>query len=174
LFKVSKRQLTGEELGVDDALVKVIARPIHHGDIQILSGLPQGGPVAPIPEGTERVPGFEGVGTILRLGTNAKATKRFNHIINFGSLGSNTGTNIYSLVPNNVALKSVSIMGWFRLTEDEKQEDFEIALSLATNHPELFEVAHEYEFGDFQEAIQHVSCPGKTGMVLLKSPVEEG
>ena len=50
-------------------------------------------------------------------------------IINFGSLGSNMGTNIYSLVPNNVALKSVSIMGWFRLTEDEKQKDFELALS---------------------------------------------
>jgi hypothetical protein len=92
-------------------------------------------------------------------------------IINFGSLGSNMGTNIYSLTPNNVALKSVSIMSWFRLTQDEKQKDFELALSLATNHPELFEVAHEYEFGDFQKAIQHVSSPGKTGIVLLKSPV---
>jgi hypothetical protein len=37
-------------------------------------------------------------------------------IINFGSLGSNMGTNIYSLIPNNVALKSVSILNWFRLT----------------------------------------------------------
>jgi len=92
-------------------------------------------------------------------------------IINFGSLGSNMGTNIYSLIPNNVALKSVSIMSWFRLTEDEKQKDFELALSLATNHPELFEVAHEYEFADFQKAIQHVSSPGKTGIVLLKSPI---
>jgi alcohol dehydrogenase, propanol-preferring len=27
------------------------------------------------------------------------------------------------------------------------------------------------EFGDFQKAIQHVSSPGKTGIVLLKSPV---
>ena len=56
------------------------------------------------------------------------------------------------------------------LPEDEKRKDFELALSLATNHPELFEVAHEYEFGDFQRAIQHVSRPGKTGIVLLKSP----
>jgi len=30
-------------------------------------------------------------------------------IINFGSLGSNMGTNIYSLAPNNVALRSVSL-----------------------------------------------------------------
>src|SRR5258705_10155756 len=78
VLKIAKRQLKSEELGVDDALVKVIARPIHHGDIQILSALPQGGPVEPIPEGTLRVPGFEGVGTILRLGTNAKAAKRFS------------------------------------------------------------------------------------------------
>src|SRR5260221_10017682 len=329
VLRIAKRPLKSEDLGVDDALIKVIARPIHHGDIQILSALPQGGPVAPIPEGTERIPGFEGVGTILRLGTNAKAATRLSEgqrlaffpaagtwgeyvvvrynsllavpneisdqiaaqmlintitasvlikaghnslktpitppvyilqnaassgigrfltqialdrrvrpirlvrsrqsaeqlqsafpgppvystsdsdwkeevrvalgrhtlevafdtigctaiddladgvddggtIINFGSLGSNMGTNIYSLVPNNVALKSVSIMSWFRLTQDEKQKDFELALSLARNHPELFEVAHEYEFADFQKAIQHASSPGKTGIVLLKSPI---
>src|SRR5437667_1626882 len=318
ILKIAKRQLESEELGANDVLVKVIARPIHPGDIQILSALPQGGPVAPIPEGTLRVPGFEGVGTIVRLGTNAKAAKRLSEgqrvaffpadgswgeyvvvryssllavpneipdqiaaqmlintitasvlikaghnslktpitlpvyilqnaaasgvgrlltqvaldrgvrpirlvrshhsaeklqsafagppvystsdtnwkepvrealkghklevafdaiggtaiddlasvvddggtIINYGSLGSNTGTNIYSLGPNTTALKSVSIMTWFRLTQDEKQKDFELALSLATNHPELFEVAHEYEFADFQKAIQHVSSPG--------------
>src|SRR6266481_677151 len=329
VLKIAKRQLKSEELGVDDVLVKVIARPIHPGDIQILSALPQGGPVEPIPEGTLRVPGFEGVGTILRLGTNPKAARRFSEgqrvaffpakgtwgeyvvvrynsllpvpneisgqiaaqmlintitasvlmkaghnslktpitfpvyilqnaassgvgrlltqialvrgvrpirlmrslqsaeklqsvlpgppvfstsdtnwkeqvrealgghklevafdgiggnaiddlagvvddggtIINFGSLDSNMGTNIYSLAPNNVALKSVSIMSWFRLTQDEKQQDFELALSLAKNHPELFEVAHEYEFADFQKAIQHVSSPGKTYIVLLKSPI---
>ena len=78
VLKIAKRQLKSEELGVDDALVKVVARPIHHGDIQILSALPQGGPVEPIPEGTLRVPGFEGVGTIVRLGTNAKGAKRFS------------------------------------------------------------------------------------------------
>src|SRR5258708_47914 len=329
VLRIAKRQLESDEVGVDDVLVKVIARPIHPGDIQILSALPQGGPVEPIPEGTLRVPGFEGVGTILRLGTNPEVAKRFSEgqrvaffpamgswaeyvvvrynsllpvpdeisdqiaaqmlintitasvlikaghhslkapitlpvyilqnaaasgvgrlltqvaldrgvrpirlvrslqsaeklqsafpgppvfstsdsnwkeqvrealkgyklqvafdaiggtaidglaevvddggtIINFGSLGTNMGTNIYSLIPNNVALKSVSIMSWFRLTEDEKQKDFELALSLAKNHPELFEVAHEYEFGDFQKAIQHVSSPGKTGIVLLKSPI---
>ena len=92
-------------------------------------------------------------------------------IINYGSLGGNTGANIYSLIPNNVALKSVAIMSWFRLAQDEKQNDFCLALSLATNHPELFEVGHEYDFADFQKAIQHVSSPGKTGIVLLRSPV---
>ena len=55
-------------------------------------------------------------------------------------------------------------------TQDEKQKDIELALNLAKNHPELFEVAHEYEFTDFPKAIQHASRPGKTGIVLLKSP----
>jgi hypothetical protein len=48
-------------------------------------------------------------------------------------------------------------------THNEKQKDFELALNLAKNHPELFEVAHEYEVGDFQRAIQHTSRPGKQG-----------
>src|SRR5229473_4489244 len=77
VLKIAKRQLNSEGLGVDDVLVKVIARPIHHGDLHILSGLPQGGPVVPIPEETLRVPGFEGVGTIVWLGTNPEAAKRF-------------------------------------------------------------------------------------------------
>ena len=71
-------QLKSEELGADDVLVKVSARPVPPGDLQILSALPQGGPVMPIPKGTLRVPGFEGVGTILRLGTTPEAAKRFS------------------------------------------------------------------------------------------------
>ena len=78
VLRIAKRPLKSEQLGVDDVLVEVIARPIHHGDIQILSALPQAGPVAPIPEGTLRVPGFEGVGTIVRLGTNAKGARRLS------------------------------------------------------------------------------------------------
>ena len=327
-LRLAERRFNSEELAPDDVLVRVTARPVHPGDIQILSALPQGGPVAPIPKGTLRVPGFEGVGKIVGFGTKSEIAERFHEgqrvaffpamgswaeyvvvrynsllpvpaeipdqiaaqllintitasvlvkaghnslktpitlpvyilqnaaasgvgrlltqvaldrgvrpirlvrsrqsaerlqsvlpgppvystsdtnwkkqvrealkghklevafdaiggtaiddlasvvddggtIINYGSLGSNTGTNIYSLVPNNVALRSVSVMSWFRPTPDEKQKDFKLALSLARNHPELFEVAHEYEFGDFQKAIQHVSSPGKTGIVLLNSP----
>jgi hypothetical protein len=52
VLRLAKRQLKSEEPGSDDVLVKVIARPIHHGDIHILSGLPQGGPVETIPKGT--------------------------------------------------------------------------------------------------------------------------
>src|SRR6267142_1717499 len=75
VLKIAKRQLKSDKLGADEALVKVIASPIHVGDVDILEALPQGGPVAPIPEGTPRTPGFEGVGTIVRLGTSARAAK---------------------------------------------------------------------------------------------------
>ena len=328
VLRIAERRLNCDEIARDDVLVRVTARPIHPGDIHILSALPQGGPVVPIPKGTQRVPGFEGVGTIVRCGTNPEVAKRFHEgqrvaffpamgswaeyvvvrynsllpvpaeipdriaaqllintitasllikaghnslkapialpvsilqnagasgvgrlltqvaldrgvrpirlvrssqsaerlnavfpgppvistsdsnwkdqvrealgghklqvafdalggkaiddlaelldedgtIINFGSLQSNTGTNIFSLAPNNLALKSVSILSWFRLAEDEKREDFELALGLAMKHPELFEVAHEYEFADFQKAVQQVFLPGKAGMVLLTSP----
>ena len=325
VLKIVKRQFNSEKLAADEAVIKVIARPIHVGDVHILSALPQGGPVAPIPQGTYRVPGFEGVGTIICLGTNAKAVKRFSEgqrvaffpangswaeyvvvshksllaipneisnqiaaqmlintitssiliktghnslkppitppvyilqnaaasgvgrlltrialdrgvrpirlvrsvqsaerlrstlpgapiistsgsdwrkqvrealeghklevaydalggkaiddladvvddgatIINFGSLDSNTGTNIFSLAPNSVALKSIHIGGWFLLPGEEKQKDLDLALSLAKNHPTLFQVGQEFAFDDFQEAIRHVFSPGKTGIVLL-------
>jgi len=36
---------------------------------------------------------------------------------------------------------------------------------------ELFEVAHKYEFADFQKTVQHASSPRKIGIVLLKSPI---
>ena len=78
VLRIAERHFKSEEIGADDVLVKVSARPVHPGDIQILSALPQGGPVVPIPKGTLRVPGFEGVGTIFRLGTNPEAAKRFS------------------------------------------------------------------------------------------------
>src|SRR5712675_1911864 len=78
VLTIAERQFKTEDLGVDDVLVKVRARPVHPGDIHILSALPQGGPVVPIPKGTLRVPGFEGVGTIVRLGTKAKGARRLS------------------------------------------------------------------------------------------------
>src|ERR1700746_730892 len=81
-----------------------------------------------------------------------------------GSLATWGRTFIRS-APNNIALKSVSIMSWFRLTQDEKQKDFELALNLAKNHPELFEVAHEYEFAvftkEFRTSIRKAGIEGR-------------
>jgi hypothetical protein len=91
ILRIGKCYLRSEELGSDDVLLKVITPPIHHGDIQILSALPQGGPVAPIREGSERIPGFEGVGTIVWFGVNAKA-----HVLRFSQRrgpGENTSSS---------------------------------------------------------------------------------
>jgi NADPH:quinone reductase-like Zn-dependent oxidoreductase len=82
-------------------------------------------------------------------------------IINYGTLESGTGANVYSLAPNNVALKSILIGSWFRLPDEEKQKDFELALNLAKIHPTLFQVGHEFEFDDYLEAIRDVFRPGK-------------
>src|ERR1700730_12113482 len=57
VLRLAERQFECEELGPDDVLVHVAARPVHPCDIQILSALPQGGPVVPIPEGTLRAGG---------------------------------------------------------------------------------------------------------------------
>jgi NADPH:quinone reductase-like Zn-dependent oxidoreductase len=328
VLRIENCPLKTDEIGADEIIVKVTMRPIHRGDIHILSALPQGGPVQPIAPGTLRVPGFEGVGTIVRLGSDVKARESFREgervaffpvngswgeyvianqhslllvpdsirdeiaaqmlintvtasvliraghnslkppitppvyilqnaaasgvgrlltrialdrgvvpirlvrseesaerlrsvfpgppiystadcdwkkrvrnavaghrlevafdalggkaieelaevlddggtVINFGSLESNTGINIYALAPNNVALKSLLIMSWFRLSQEERHQDLELALNLATKHPELFEVSGEYGFSDFQKAIQRVSSAHKAGIVLLKSP----
>ena len=35
VLRIAKRQLRAEELGTDDVLVRVSARPVHPGDIQI-------------------------------------------------------------------------------------------------------------------------------------------
>src|ERR1700681_3073186 len=78
VLTIAERQFKSEALGVDDVLGKVRARPVHPGDIHIFSGLPQGGPIVPIPEGTLRVPAFQGVATILQIGTNPEAPKRFS------------------------------------------------------------------------------------------------
>jgi hypothetical protein len=75
----------------------------------------------------------------------------------------------------SVRVWHITSRGWDPWTERPLPEvvrvayPLELALNLVKNHPELFEIAHEYEFADFQKAIQHASRPGKTGIVLLKS-----
>jgi NADPH2:quinone reductase len=111
VLRIAKRQFKSEEFGTDDVLVRVTARPIHPGDIQVLRALPQGGAVEPIPEGTLRIPGLEGVGTILRLGTNPEVAKRFSEgqrVAFFPTMGSWTecvvvGYNSLSPVPDEIS-----------------------------------------------------------------------
>ncbi len=77
VLRLAELPLSVGELASDEMLVRVTCRPIHLGDIHILSGLPQGGPVIPIPEGEYRVPGFEGVGVVELLGEEARTAYYF-------------------------------------------------------------------------------------------------
>jgi len=61
--------------------------------------------------------------------------------------------------------ESGNIIRWYGTSTDidtlkQTQE------KLREDERELFEVAHEYDFADFQKAIRHVSSPGKTGIVF--------
>ena len=51
VLRIANRRVESEELGADDVLIKVIARPILHGDIYILSVSKQG----PAPAGAAAV-----------------------------------------------------------------------------------------------------------------------
>jgi hypothetical protein len=77
VLKITKRQLKTGELGSEDVLVKVIARPIHHGDIHILSARPQGGPVAPIPADVGNLSTSQ---LVTALAPGARVVKAFNHM----------------------------------------------------------------------------------------------
>jgi hypothetical protein len=55
VLKIAKRQFKSEDLGTDDLFVRVIARPIHPGDIQVLCALPLGGAVDSSPRYSERL-----------------------------------------------------------------------------------------------------------------------
>ena len=104
VLRIVTRRFKNEDLGPDDVLVKVRVRPVHPGDIQILSALPQGGLVQPIPEGSSRVPGFGGVGTVARLGTNLVMTKTLSEgqrVAFFPAMGSWAE---YVSVPHNSLL----------------------------------------------------------------------
>ena len=48
VLRIAKRQSKSEELGADNVLVRVVAQPIHPGDIQIVSAFPQGTRLAPL------------------------------------------------------------------------------------------------------------------------------
>jgi len=75
------------------------------------------------------------------------------------------------LPPNNVALKSIHVGSWFRLSESEKQKDFELALNLAKKKPPaLFQVAHEFDLTIFKKQFGTSLVREKPESSLLKGP----
>jgi len=68
-------------------------------------------------------------------------------------------------------VNGVTIGRWLTTrTAEERAQDVAGAISLASEAPELFEVAETYDLADFLTAIEHAQRPGKVGTVLLGSP----
>ena len=65
-------------LGPDDALIRVLKRPIHPGDLHMIRASPKSGVATPIAEGATRGPGFEGVGVVEEIGAAEQAKSRFS------------------------------------------------------------------------------------------------
>ncbi|ANB76054.1 hypothetical protein AYM40_27625 [Paraburkholderia phytofirmans OLGA172] len=77
VLRLVERPMSEVEPGPHDALVRVSKRPIHPGDLLMIAGDKRGGRAAPIPAGAPRTPGFEGVGVIEKLGSNAAHQGQF-------------------------------------------------------------------------------------------------
>ncbi|NPT59299.1 zinc-binding dehydrogenase [Paraburkholderia elongata] len=77
VLRLVERPMSEVEPGPHDALVRVSKRPIHPGDLLMIAGDKRGGRATPIPAGAPRTPGFEGVGVIEKLGSNAAHQGQF-------------------------------------------------------------------------------------------------
>jgi NADPH:quinone reductase len=64
-------------LASDEVIIKVAKRPIHIGDLLLIRAAPCVGKPVPIARGSLRVPGVEGVGTLVRVGDEVRAKQHF-------------------------------------------------------------------------------------------------
>lgn len=76
VLKLVTRPVSELIVGDEDLLIEVRKRPIHPGDVHILRGASNGGVSAPIDAKQGRVPGFEGVGLVLKVGANVGASSQ--------------------------------------------------------------------------------------------------
>ena len=86
-------------------------------------------------------------------------------IISFGWLGDGQ-PDLSGFAPNELSLRGAAISGWGKSSIEVRASDLQAAVHLAQKTPELFPVAAEYAFDDFQNAIKHVGN-SKVGTVLL-------
>jgi NADPH:quinone reductase-like Zn-dependent oxidoreductase len=88
-------------------------------------------------------------------------------IVNFGWLGGGA-PDLSGFAPRNLAFIGVSLGQWMLKSSAEmRAADVRSFIETAQASPSLFEVAADYALSDFQQAILHVTRPGKTGTVLL-------
>jgi NADPH:quinone reductase-like Zn-dependent oxidoreductase len=93
-------------------------------------------------------------------------------LITYEQLGSgSTPLESLPLTIRELTVRGVSIGRWSSRIPEERAGDIGYATRLAVDAPELLGVAARYDLADFGQAIDHVSRPGRTGTVLLTSPL---
>lgn len=91
--------------------------------------------------------------------------------ITYGALaGPSLDFDAFSVIGRGLRVHGVTISRWLAArTAEERAEDTTGAMFLATEAPELFEVAATYDLEDFLPALEHAQRPGRVGTVLLDS-----
>lgn len=90
-------------------------------------------------------------------------------IISYGWLGQGA-PDLSIMAPRELTITGVTMGSWAsKSSADERAADIQVALMLAEQHPELFEVSADYPFSQFKEAIEHVTQPSKGGTVLVSA-----
>jgi NADPH:quinone reductase-like Zn-dependent oxidoreductase len=93
-------------------------------------------------------------------------------LVVYGALaGPSMALSAAHVIGRGLQVSGVTIGRWLTTrTAEERAQDVAGAISLASEAPELFEVAQTYDLADFLTAIEHAQRPGKVGTVLLGSP----
>ena len=118
--------------GPGEVLVRVLARPLHPGDLAGVAGSGGAGPL-----GQPRSPGLEG-----------------------------------TVTGRELRVRGVSIGRWASArTAEQRVGDIEFAAGLARARPELPGIAAACDLADYRAAVTEVTRPGKTGTVVLTSPL---
>ncbi|MGW1474370.1 zinc-binding dehydrogenase [Streptomyces olivaceus] len=93
-------------------------------------------------------------------------------LVSYGQLGSGTTPlEALPLVARGLTVRGVSILHWMSRTAEERAQDVAFAQDLARSTPDLLQVAGSYDLADFKAAVEHARRPGKSGTVLLTTPL---
>jgi NADPH:quinone reductase-like Zn-dependent oxidoreductase len=93
-------------------------------------------------------------------------------LITYGGLGAgSTPLESLALTTRELTVRGVSVGRWLGRSPAERAEDVAFATREAQTNSDLFEVAAAYDLADYADAVAHARRPGKTGTVLLTSPV---
>lgn len=90
-------------------------------------------------------------------------------IISYGWLG-HGAPDLSILAPRELTISGITMGSWATKNDaSARAADIKTAIDVASRHPEIFEVAADYSFAQIQEAIEDVSKPGKSGIVLVSN-----